>query len=125
MSRLHQDLTSSPEARQARRLSDLEDASNARLLPKLPREIRGYISAAGAILAGGGFAVSKPEALRYKITFTTPFRGYPIVNFSPAIGGAIGGNLIQVEPTFFTLDLYNTAIARTEGYFTFRAAEAA
>ncbi len=88
-----------------------------------PRSVRGYINSAGGVLAGSGFTVSKPEALRYKVTFAVPFKGYPVVTFSPAAGGNIAGNLIAIEPSFFELDLYNTANTRTAGFFTFIAME--
>lgn len=43
------------------------------------RIVRGTVSAAGAILQGGGFTVTNPSAGYYTITFTTPFASPPTV----------------------------------------------
>lgn len=99
MSRLHRDITVSTEARQARRLQDLEDGAIARLQPQGPRQLGGWVGPSGEVLIAGGFSVEHTGTGDYVMNFINPFHGNPIIT-ATAISNSRVPVLISFGTTF-------------------------
>jgi hypothetical protein len=92
---------------------------------KVPRVLRGAVSAAGGVSAGSGFSASRSAVGTYSVTFTTAFAAAPIVVAVPndVSGTTVACDVFSVVAGSFGVSVYATTPAARDTPFMFIATE--
>lgn len=113
-------LTITAEARQQRKLSQLDAAQVHTQQIKTNPEIGGVVTSAGAISSGGGFTVSVVGTGEYKLTYLREFIGVPVIQVT--LGVATGRTaLAATSKTQATVVILNSAGTGAATEFNFTA----